>query len=199
MGYSVQLVIGKDPAIGRFLKAWPGSRAVPLKDDWLAIPLDGALYEAIQATAPDAAQPEGLDVSPPGLEAALIAATKAGGGLAYVETDYFGGAGAQSAEAYVDGEEAVEARRSRGAGGPINSALRAIGVIKAESMDEFDTIGLSERRSMSDYEPEGPVRLRSPVAAPEPDDRRAPKHLPAWAIILVIVCCIALGWSLAQG
>ena len=197
MGHSVQLVIGKDPAIGRFLKAWPGSRAVPLKTGWLAIPIDDVLYEPIQKATPGAVRPEGLDVSPPGLEAALIAATKEGGGLAYVETDYFGGSGAQSAEAFVDGEEAAEARRSRGAGGPINSALRAIGVAKADGMDEFDTIGLGERRSMSDYEPEGPVRLRKTAIASEPE-KPAAKHLPAWAVILVIVGCIVFGWSLAQ-
>lgn len=198
MGHSVQLVIGKAPAIDRFLKAWPAARAVPLKDGWMAIPMEDALYELIHAAAPGMERPEGLDVSPPGLEAALIAATKEGGGLAFVETDYFGGSGAQSAEAFVDGDEAVEARRSRGAGGPINSALRAIGVVKADGMDEFDTIGLGERRSMSDYEPEGPVRLRSPAPAPEPEGQAAKKHPPAWAIILVIVGCIVLGWSLAQ-
>ena len=48
MGHSVQLVIGKDPAIGRFLKRWPGSRAVPLKDGWMAIPMEDALYALIE-------------------------------------------------------------------------------------------------------------------------------------------------------
>ena len=197
MGHSVQLVIGKDPAIGRFLKAWPMARAVALNGGWIAIPMDNVLYELIQAATPTATKPEGLEVSPPGLEAALIAATKEGGGLAYVETDYFGGSGTQSAEAFVDGRQVVEARRSRGAGGSINSALRMIGVVKADDMDEFDTIGLGERRSMTDYEPEEPVRLRTAAQALKV---RAPtsKHLPAWAVVLVIVLCIAIGWGVAQ-
>src|SRR5689334_22629581 len=130
MTHSVYLVIGKDPAIGRFLRDWPGSRVVPLAGGWKAIPMEDALYEPIESAAPGAKRPEEFDVSPPGLEAALISATTGGGGLAYVETDYWGGSGGQSAMAVVDGRMASGPRRSRGAGGPINSALRAIGVIK---------------------------------------------------------------------
>src|SRR6185436_12447340 len=169
MGHSVQLVIGKDPAVGRFLKCWPGSRAVPLNGGWQAIPMSNGLYEKIEEAFPGATRPPQLDVSPFGLETAMMEATREGGGLAYVETDYFGGSGGQSAMAAVDGEITREPQRSRGAGGPINSALRAIGMVKTEGMDEFDTIGLGERRSMNDYEPEGPVRLRQPApeAAPE--------------------------------
>ena len=199
MTHSVQLVIGKEPSIGRFLKLWPGSRAVPLKDGWQAIPMDHGLYEKIEAAFPGSTRPPQLDVSPFGLESALMEATRDGGGLAYVETEYWGGSGGQSAMAVVDGRITREPERSRGAGGPINSALRAIDVVKVGDMDEFDTIGLGERRTMSDYEPEGPVRLRPapPVAAPEPPKANT-KTLPTWLVLVMIAGFIAFGFAVSQ-
>lgn len=133
-------------------------------------------------------------MSPFGLELALAAATEAGGGLAYAETEYFGGTGDQSAMAFVDGREAVAPQRARGGGGAINQALRAIGVVRSVADDEFDTIGLGERRSMADYEPEGPVRLRGaqPPAAAAPA-----QGLPGWVVGLVIAAAIGAGVLMA--
>lgn len=197
MTHSVRLIIGKDPAIGRFLKRWPGSRAVPLNGGWLAIPMEDGLYALIEAAYPGAVRPEELDVSPVGLESAMTEATREGGGLAYVETDYWGGSGGQSAMAAVDGQMVREPQRSKGAGGPINSALRAIDVVKADEMDEFDTIGLGERRTMSDYEPEGPVRLRQPRPEPVPPQAEA-KYLPVWLVVVMIAGFIAFGFAISQ-
>ncbi|MEM9861578.1 MAG: hypothetical protein AAF938_08190 [Myxococcota bacterium] len=52
--------------------------------------------------------------------------------VAYIETEYFGGAGTQSAAAYLDGEEAF-AEGGVEAGHPINRALQMIGVHRAGS------------------------------------------------------------------
>ena len=194
MGHSVQLIIGRGDAVQAFLRQWPGSRAVELRGGWQAIPVEDALYAAIEARAPGATRPPGLDMSPFGLELALAAATEAGGGLAYVETEYFGGTGEQSAMAFVDGREAVAPQRARGGGGAINQALRAIGVTRSAADDEFDTIGLGERRSMTDYEPEGPVRLRG---APQPAAAAQASVLPGWLVGLVIAAAIGAGVLLA--
>ncbi len=196
MGHSVQLIIGRGEAVAAFLRQWPVARAVDLRGGWRAIPVDDALHAAIEAAHPGAQRPPELDVSPFGLDRALAAATAAGGGLAYVETDYFGGAGGQSAMAFVDGREAMAPQRSRGGGGPINQSLRAIGVVRSEADDEFDTVGLGERRAMGDYEPEGPVRLRpSPPPAPSPEPEKA--HVPLWKVLLALAAIIATGVFLA--
>jgi hypothetical protein len=197
MGHSVYLVIGKDHAIGRFLKRWPGSRAVPLNGGWQAIPMEDVLYEKIEAAFPGSTRPPEFDVSPLGLESAMIEATREGGGLAYIETDYWGGSGGQSAMAVVDGEIRREPQRSRGAGVPINSALRAIDVVKSGDMDEFDTIGLGERRSMSDYAPEGPVSLMQPTARAAPDQTNG-QHLPMWLVAILIAGFIVAGIAVSQ-
>lgn len=195
MGHSVQLIIGRGEAVAAFLRQWPGSRSVELRGGWQAIPVEDALYAAIEAKASGATRPPELDVSPLGLEAALAAATEKGGGLAYVETEYWGGSGEQSAMAFVDGNEAMAAQRSRGGGGPINQALRRIGVVRGED-DEFDTIGLGERRSMDDYGPDGPRRLqvqREDEIKPEPK-----QALPIWLVVFVVALAIGAGVWMAM-
>lgn len=197
MGHSVQLIIGQGAAIASFLREWPVARVVELRGGWQAIPVDEALYAAIEARHPGAVRPSGLDVSPLGLSEAVAAATVGGGGLAYVETEYFGGTGAQSAMTFVDGREVVAPQSARGAG-PINQALRRIGVARTLAEDEFDAIGLGERRSMADYEPEGPVGLRGQVtveSAPQVASEKG--FVPLWKIGLFIVAFIAVGVFLA--
>ena len=57
--------------------------------------------------------------------------------------------------------------------------------------DEFDTIGLGELRSMTDYESEGPVRLRAlPEDVPKVESKGG---LPVWLVVLVIVAAVAGG------
>jgi len=59
--------------------------------------------------------------------------------FAYVETDYFGGCGDQSAKAWLDGRRIPS--------DSIDQALKIIGVICAPDLDEFDTINLGKYRS----------------------------------------------------
>ncbi len=193
MGHSVHLIIGRGEAAAAFVRQWPGSRTVELRGGWLAIPVDQGLYDAIEARHPGAVRPSGLDVSPFGLSESLAAATAKGGGLAYIETDYFGGTGGQSATAFVDGQQVMAPQTARGGAGPINQALRRIGVQRAEA-DEFDTIGLGERRSMDDYEPEGPVRLR---AQAEDAGAAKPAGLPMWLVMIFIAGAVGLGIMVA--
>lgn len=191
MGHSVQLIVGRGAAVQAFLRQWPGARAVELRGGWQAIPVEEPVYAAIEAKAPGATRPPELDVSPLGLDQALAGATEAGGGLAYVETEYFGGTGGQSAMAFVDGREAMAPQRARGGGGAINQALRAIGVKRSDAHDEFDTIGLGERRAMEDYGPDGPRRFqrqREDEAQPEPK-----QGLPIWLVLLVVALAIGGG------
>lgn len=67
---------------------------------------------------------------------------------AIVETDYFGGIGVQAAAVYQPEKEIMATER--GETGPINKALRLVGVKRSKSKDEFDTIGLGEYRSFDE-------------------------------------------------
>ena len=196
MGHSVQLIVGRGAAVQAFLRQWPGARALELREGWQAIPVEDALYAAIEAKAPGASRPPELDVSPLGLDQALAGATEGGGGLAYVETEYFGGSGGQSATAFVDGREAMAPQRARGGGGAINQALRAIGVKRSVADDEFDTIGLGERRSMDDYGPDGPRRLRGQREGEAQVTSKS--GLPAWVVLLAVAIAIGGGVFMAM-
>jgi hypothetical protein len=188
--HSVHLIVGRGEAIARFLQRWPGSRAVDLAGGWQAIPLEDDLYELIGATYAGLSKPDALDMAPAGLIEALAEASSPGAMLAYVETEYFGGTGGQSAVAFADGQPVFGPARSKGASGPINGALRVIGVQRMGSQDEFDTIGLGARRTMEDYSPEGPRRQRGGATAPA---RSAPRSAPLWVVIVIFILAIAMG------
>lgn len=190
MVHSVHLIIGKGGAVSAFRQQWPAARAVDLRNAWQAIPVDEALYDAIEARYPGARRPSGLDVSPLGLSEALADATAKGGSLAYVETEYFGGTGAQAATAFLDGREVVSPQSAKGAG-LINQALRPIGVARTDANDEFDTIGLGERRTMTDYELEGPVRLRGEAPATQPA-KAEQAFVLMWVVMLVLAAAVGL-------
>lgn len=63
-----------------------------------------------------------------------------------IQTDYFGGFGEQTAKLYIDGTEVYVSEPDT----PINWALSKLGLVKAEGLDEFDTIKLGDYRSASD-------------------------------------------------
>lgn len=64
--------------------------------------------------------------------------------MAWVETDYFGGMGEQDAKAWVN---RIPHKEDDSKHMTINKALKAIGVEKADGMDEYDTINLGNYRS----------------------------------------------------
>jgi hypothetical protein len=65
--------------------------------------------------------------------------------FAYVETNYFGGTGAQAAGVWLG--EQVELEPRRGAVGTINLALRLMGATANDVPDEFAAVGLDRYRS----------------------------------------------------
>jgi hypothetical protein len=71
--------------------------------------------------------------------------------FAIIETDYAGGVGTQAAAVYR-GEVQVMAPEVSESGkyGPINKALRHLGVAAGGMMDEFDTVGLGQYRDFDD-------------------------------------------------
>ena len=86
------------------------------------------------------------------------------GKCAYIETDYFGGAGSQLAEAWengdrilgpyisFDGNESWEyPKEVKEVYRAINRCLSIIGVFKDEGKDEFDSIRLGWYRSNDDF------------------------------------------------
>src|SRR5262249_8022642 len=104
MGHVLHAVIGRKAPIGQFASRWISAHLVRLPHDFALILLTESLHDEImaaeQSTAPDPIpQFERLSAS---VEAALREASVSGP-LAYIETDYFGGCGTQSAVAWDRG------------------------------------------------------------------------------------------------
>jgi hypothetical protein len=75
--------------------------------------------------------------------------------FAVIETDYVGGNGAQAAAVYrgvveVMPPESTAIGPVRASKGPINRALRSLGVMTTGGCDEFETVGLDRYRDFYD-------------------------------------------------
>ena len=163
---------------------------------WQVIPLADDLYELIAAAYAGLAKPDALDMAPAGLMEALAEASTPGAMLAYVETEYFGGTGGQSAVAFADGRQVFAPARSKGASGPINGPFALSASSASDRRTSSTRMRLGARRAMDDYSPEGPRRVRR--AAEAPAGGRT-KGAPLWVVIVIIVLAIAMGVGVVGG
>ncbi|MGH6614725.1 hypothetical protein [Sphingomonas sp.] len=95
------------------------SRPVLIGDDYQA--LDAAFFPMVQSLSVD-------------------------GRIAYVQTEYFGGGGGQAALVADQGEILFGPTHDK-TSGPINDALRLLGVQGGDDIDPFQAIGLASHRS----------------------------------------------------
>ena len=68
--------------------------------------------------------------------------------LAYIEAEFFGGAGTQAHVLFSEGKVIGQAVVSESA---INDALRYLGVAKGEAHDEFEAVGLGQHRDTDEW------------------------------------------------
>ncbi|MCX5128417.1 hypothetical protein [Streptomyces sp. NBC_00347] len=89
--------------------------------------------------------------------ARLLTACPGSGPLAYVEAEYFGGAGTQTAQVWGGGKTLLgplslaEGEPSPTTGTPISQALRRLGAAKGSCVDEFEAVGLGRHRDTDDW------------------------------------------------
>lgn len=154
MSHCVNLFIGQLPALRVIAAVSPRARVFALAPgpEFLALPLTDEVHDDIHRQLGTG---DWLATGAMLSSTDLVLAQRASRGLAlaYVETDYFGGAGRQNALLWRDGalilqpaELASGASRPRSLW-PINAVLRGLGVVAAASADEFETLGLALWRS----------------------------------------------------
>jgi hypothetical protein len=143
MGHHLQAVVGKARAVAQLARNWVHARLVLLPQGFALIPNTSALRAEMfeQFAEKEAPFPhEELSL----LSAALaIRDASAGARLGYIETDYFGGMGDQSA---IGWESGAVACRSPHPGPPINTVLAWMGAIADTGSDEFDALHLGNYR-----------------------------------------------------
>jgi hypothetical protein len=149
MGYGINAFLASAEVFRPLVRNYRSACSVLLDEGICLVPLVEALQTSIQARRHD---PE-ADPSWPfwGLSRAgaqLVRKTCPTGAMAYVEAEFYGGAGHQSSVGWRDGEIAHGPIMARDA---INQALRFLGVTASNGHDEFDTVGLGRHRSTEEW------------------------------------------------
>ena len=150
VGHTIQGLIVSPEAAAK-ATAVHGAVPVALNASSLAfIPMTDALFDQLATLFPDAvdeAYGEFWKLSPSG--SLWMREVSTAGRVAYVETEYFGGGGAQAAAVWEAGQSIYGPKL--GAVGPVNEALRLLGVVRTQTDDEFAVAGLHRHRSNDDW------------------------------------------------
>ena len=160
--YCLQAVIATESVLRELAATVTKARIVPLGQHLSLSPMTDALLKAV--TAAGAPKLDGFWKAPAGF-GRMLAACSAAGPLAYIEADYFGGAGMQTAQVW-DAAQVVLGPLHLAAGepfpaigSPISQALRRLGAttngyrIVGFDIDEFDAVGLGRHRDTDDWLP----------------------------------------------
>ncbi|WP_405820903.1 hypothetical protein OG241_34295 [Streptomyces sp. NBC_01390] len=149
MGYQLEAVIAGDELLRTASREVPGARVARLHQGLSLMPMTDEVFDAV--TDGSTEQILGFWRLPGGFDG-LLAQWSTAGPVAYVEAEYFGGAGEQRAVVWAKGVLTlgpVDDATSEGlssAVSPISQALRRLGAGRAPGTDEFETVGLNRHR-----------------------------------------------------
>lgn len=166
--YCLQAVIATESVLRKLAGSTTEASIVPLGQHLWLLPMTDALFDA--GTAAGAPELDGFWEAPTGFDRLLTACSEAGP-VAYVEADYFGGAGTQSAQVWDAGKivlgplHLAEGEPLPTTGTPISQALRRLGAAKGNHVDEFSAVELGRHRDTDDW--------LSPTNRSGPDEQTA--------------------------
>lgn len=129
MTHYISGFIGPEDKLKAQTKNLTNAKVIPLTQGMAFLPLWDGLYEEIYR---DNVRPM-----------KWLAKRLGEDNIVWVETDYFGGAGGQSAILWMNGNK----QRFRYGYGSIDTALKRLGVVCEGESDEFDTLGLGNHRT----------------------------------------------------
>ncbi|MFD7136494.1 hypothetical protein [Streptomyces sp. NPDC059894] len=149
MSYDLQAVIAGGEVLSSAARDLPAARLASIGQGLSLMPMTDALFDSVADGSGAGAL--GFWRLPVGFEDTL-AAWSAGGPVAYVEAEYFGGVGEQRAAVWNGGTVVLgplhieEGQSFSPAGSPISQALRRLGVVASAGADEFSSVGLDRHR-----------------------------------------------------
>lgn len=152
MGHNIAAIIAGADIAAAFAVAADAPPPTELLSSLVIVPLSDRQFDRISGLEPGA-YVAGFAYLSASLTEALAAASSEGP-VVYIETEYFGGTGSQAAAVFVDGEMVLaehqaDTRDTHRRDGPINKALRLLGVSASGGRDEFDTLGLGRFRDVA--------------------------------------------------
>jgi hypothetical protein len=144
MTYVLQAVIAGDDLLRSAAQQVPGARIASLGQGLSLLPMTSEVLDAVSDGS--VSRSLGFWRLSADFERKL-AEWSAVGPVAYVEAEYFGGAGEQRAVVWVDGALAWGPSDQRALGiSPISQALRRLGATSGADQDEFTAVGLDRHR-----------------------------------------------------
>jgi hypothetical protein len=147
MGHFVTGLIAKPKLLASFAQKHSLHEPIELAQGFAILPLRDEDIDSF-ISLPMTGQPEGFTYLSEQLLRELMLASK-DSEILYFETEYHGGTGGQGAVVLSNGEIAYGPQSAEG--GPINEALRIIGVKVGSAHDEFEAIGLDQHRHTDDW------------------------------------------------
>ncbi|MEZ0115516.1 hypothetical protein ABH920_009555 [Catenulispora sp. EB89] len=142
--YRLQAVIAAEPVLRALADGVEPALLAPLDQGLTLLPITDAFLDTFLDS-------DGVAEVPAGFGRALSDCSTLGA-VAYVEADYWGGAGTQRAQVWEGGHvvfgplSSVEGEPFAPEGSPISQALRLLGATKGDFFDEFDAVGLGRHR-----------------------------------------------------
>jgi hypothetical protein len=158
MAYELQAVIAQQSHLP---ENWEGLsvHTIILEQGFVLIPLTDKLFDEL--VTKDSDEQLVLDFLKLTSEVQIwLSKLSKGGKVAYLEADYFGGTGSQSACVYENGKVTLEPFSTNNENPEsslplgqhaINIALRHVGVLTVSGHDEFDSIGLGKCRFTNNW------------------------------------------------
>ena len=154
MAHHIQAFISREELLREITQHYPTAIVIPLSQGFGMLPVTKPFYDGLpNPQHPDEADNRFLYLGPKLLQIGKAFSVKAP--LAYVETEYFGGAGFQGAVVWANGQmifgpaltgDGEDFQTDDLPDGAINIALRKLGVLRGNSHDEFDAVGLGNHR-----------------------------------------------------
>jgi len=130
MTHHISGFIGPEDKLKEQTKDLTNAQVIPLAQGMAFLPLGSELYDEVYKYNPQPMK--------------WLAKKLGKDSIAWIETDYFGGAGEQSAITWIKGNKHRYRERY---GGNIDNAMKALGVVCEGDKDEFDTLGLGKHRT----------------------------------------------------
>jgi hypothetical protein len=146
LGYVIKAFVAKLGLLEVLSAQYPAAHVIPLSQGMGLVPMTEALFDEINLSE--------LSEDLPGFVLMTMAAEKQvlklypGGEVAYVEADYFGGYGSQSAIVWQKGRRCDIYPDTQNA---INFALRSLGISRGHHKDEFEGLNLGRHRDTHDW------------------------------------------------
>lgn len=143
MAYVLSAFLGESEPVMRLAAQLPGCRVVQLPQGVLMVPFSGVARSASGVLPCEAAPSWPFSDLDPETSERLVGFAGPGK-IVYVEVEYFGNAGGQSAVGWQDGLRCLGPKTA--IAGSVNEAARFLGVRASAGNDEFDTLGLGRHR-----------------------------------------------------